>query len=444
MRSVFVANRGEIAVRVVRACREAGLSCVVGASQADLEGLAARQADRAVCIGPAPAAQSYLRPEVMVEAALGTGCDAIHPGYGFLSEAPRLATLAAEHGLTFIGPPAAVMELTGDKLRAREAAERAGLPVLAGREVVTTDEGVALAEDIGYPVLIKAAGGGGGRGIKLAHDEGELRALLGLARHEAGAAFGDQRVYVERFIEAARHIEVQIAADEHGGVVHLGERDCSVQRRYQKVIEEAPAPSLTEATRAAIADAAVRLARALDYRNVGTVEFVVDADTEEYFFLEVNCRIQVEHPVTEAITGRDLVALQLHIADGNALDFDQDDVAFRGHAIECRLNAEDVANGFRPSPGTVTAFSVPALAGLRVDSHCEPGAVVSPFYDSLMGKLIAHAEDRDGAIDLMLQALDRMEVEGVTTNRMLLVSVLTSTDFGAAAVTTDWLERAIA
>jgi acetyl-CoA carboxylase, biotin carboxylase subunit len=444
MRRIFVANRGEIALRVVRACGALGLETVVGASQPDLDGLAARSADRAVCIGPGPAAQSYLRPETVVEAALGTGCDAIHPGYGFLSESPRLASLAEEHGLTFIGPPAAVMEMTGDKLRAREEATRAGLPVLPGRGVATSPEAASLAGDIGYPVLIKAAGGGGGRGIKLAHGEGELRSLFGLASSEAGAAFGDARVYVERFIAAARHVEVQVAADVHGNVVHLGERDCSVQRRYQKVIEEAPAPSIGAGTRAALTDAAVRLARAIGYRNVGTVEFVVDAATEEFFFLEVNCRIQVEHPVTEAVTGRDLVALQLRIADGEPLGFAQDDVTFAGHAVECRLNAEDVAHGFRPTPGRLSAFSVPDLPGLRVDTHCCPGAVVSPFYDSLLGKLIAYGHDRDGAIGLLVEALKALEVAGVETNRTLLLSVLNHAEFGRAAITTDWLERTIA
>jgi acetyl-CoA carboxylase biotin carboxylase subunit len=444
MRRVFVANRGEIALRVVRACGTLGLETVVGASQPDLDGLAATRADQVVCIGPGPAGQSYLKPETVVAAALGTGCDAIHPGYGFLSESPQLASLAEQNGLTFIGPPAAVMEMTGDKLRAREEASGATLPVLPGRGVASTREAVALAREIGYPVLIKAAGGGGGRGIKLAHDEGQLRSLFGLARSEAGAAFGDERVYVERFIAAARHVEVQIAADDHGNVVHLGERDCSVQRRYQKVIEEAPAPSIKAGTRAALTDSAVRLARAIGYRNVGTVEFVVDAATEEFFFLEVNCRIQVEHPVTEAVTGRDLVALQLRIADGDPLAFAQHDVTFAGHAVECRLNAEDVAQGFRPTPGTLSAFSVPDLPGLRVDTHCRPGAVVPPYYDSLLGKLIAHGRDRDGAIARLIEGLKALEVAGVETNRTLLLSVLGHAEFSRAAITTDWLERTIA
>jgi acetyl-CoA carboxylase, biotin carboxylase subunit len=441
MKRVFIANRGEIALRVIRACRALGLETVVGASEADRDALAARSADRAVCLGPGPATQSYLRPELVVQAAIGTGCDALHPGYGFLAESPQLASLAREHGLVFVGPSCEVMELTGDKLRARAAAARAGLPVLAGHEVSGGEEALALAHEIGYPVLVKAAGGGGGRGIKLVRDPAQLCSLIGLARSEAGAAFGDERVYIERFIAAARHLEVQIAADHHGTVVHLGERECSVQRRYQKVIEEAPAPLLASATRAALTQAAVKLARAIGYSNLGTVEFVLDARTDAFFFLEVNCRIQVEHPVTEAVTGRDLVALQLHIADGARLHFAAGEAAVGGHAIECRLNAEDVAHDFAPSPGTLTHFSVPDVAGLRVDTHCHPGAVVSPYYDSLLAKLIAHGPDREAAIEILRQALQGIEVEGVQTNRALLRTVLDHPDFRAAAITTDWLER---
>jgi len=299
------------------------------------------------------------------------------------------------------------------------------------------------ANAIGYPLLVKAAGGGGGRGIKLARDADELDRLLSLARSEAGAAFGDDRVYLERFIASARHVEVQIAADEHGAVVHLGERDCSVQRRYQKVIEEAPAPGLDAAARTAIHEDAVRFAHAIGYRNLGTVEFVVDSETGEHYFLEINCRIQVEHPVTEAVTGRDLVALQLHIAAGHRLGFRQEDVVLDGRAVECRLNAEDVAHGFMPSPGRLSLFSVPALPALRVDTHCFPGAVIPPYYDSLMAKLIAHAGDRDAAIDTLIDALEDLDVEGVETNRTLLISVLGHDDFRRGAVTTDWLERAI-
>jgi len=443
IKRVFVANRGEIALRVVCACRELGLETVVGASEADRDGLAAREADRMVCIGPAPAAQSYLRDDLVVQAALGTECDAIHPGYGFLSESPKLAARAREQGLIFVGPPPEVIELSGDKLRARAEAERAGVPVLPGKEVASDSEAKKTAREIGYPVLVKAAGGGGGRGIKLARDPDELKDLLSLARSEAGAAFGDDRVYLERFVASARHVEVQIAADEHGAVVHLGERDCSVQRRYQKVVEQAPAPQLDPATRNALTAEAVAFAKAIGYQNLGTVEFVLDTDSGEHFFLEINCRIQVEHPVTEAVTGRDLVAMQLHIADGEPLGFTQTDVVFDGHAIECRLNAEDVAHGFMPSPGTLSLFSVPELLQLRVDTHLCAGSTIPPYYDSLMAKLIAHAEGREAAIDVLQEALEDLDVEGVETNRMLLMSVLGHDDFHRGAVTTDWLERAI-
>ena len=444
MRRVFIANRGEIALRVVRACRTLGLECVVGASTVDVEGAAAKAADRVVCIGPGPARDSYLREDTVVAAALGTGCDAIHPGYGFLAESASLASLAREHGLTFVGPPTEAIGLSGDKLAARGVAQRAGVPVLPGAEVAAGADAGAIATRIGYPLLVKAAGGGGGRGIKLARDEVELEALIGLARSEAGAAFADERVYLERLIEAARHVEIQIAGDDHGQIGHLGERDCSVQRRYQKVVEEAPAPALSDRARAALCDAAVTFARAIGYRNLGTVEFVVDRATEAFFFLEVNCRIQVEHPVTEAVTGQDLVAMQLRIAGGEPLRLRQADVRAAGHAIECRLNAEDPARGYMPTPGTLSLFSVPRRPGLRVDTHCAPGTVVPPYYDSLLAKLIAHGDDREQAIEILLDALEDVDVEGVETNRALLIAVLGHPDFRAGAITTDWLSRAMA
>jgi acetyl-CoA carboxylase biotin carboxylase subunit len=441
---VFVANRGEIALRIVRACRKVGLESVLGASEIDLEGPAARLADRVVCIGPAAPEQSYLRRDTVVQAALGTGCDAIHPGYGFLAENPELAVAALEHGLRFVGPPPEVMALAGDKLRARAAAAEAGLPVVPGREVAAPADAHAFAEEWGYPVLLKAASGGGGRGIKLAGDAAELDALHATAAAEARAAFGDARLYVERRIGDARHVEVQVAADDRGAVIHMGERDCSVQRRHQKLIEEAPAPGLTRAGRDAIRDAAVTFARAIGYRNLGTVEFLVDAGREEFFFLEMNCRIQVEHPVTEAVTGYDLVAKQLEIAAGEPLGIAQPDVAIAGHAVECRLTAEDVSDGFRPSPGTLTRFEVPEMANLRVDTHCEEGTVIPPHYDSLMAKLIGVGSERDEAVEVVREALDGLQVEGVETNRELLASVLAHDDFARGAVTTRWLEEAVA
>jgi acetyl-CoA carboxylase biotin carboxylase subunit len=444
LRRVFVANRGEIAVRIVRACRALGVEAVAGVSDVDRDSAAARLADSAVCIGPARATESYLRPETIVQAALGTGCDAIHPGYGFLSENARLSALARDEGIAFVGPPPEVIELAGDTLRARAAAAAAGLPLVPGVEVADLDAARAFAAEAGYPVLLKAAGGGGGRGIKLARETRDLDALFGVAVAEADAAFGDPRLYVERFVAAARHVEVQVAADTHGAVVHLGDRDCSVQRRYQKVIEEAPAPSLGDRQRAALTADAVAFARAIGYVNLGTVEFMVDAATGEHFFLECNCRIQVEHPVTEEVTGRDLVAEQIRIAAGEPLSFAQDDVALDGHAVEARLTAEDVAHGFRPSPGRLSRFAVPDVPDLRVDTHCAEGTLIPPHYDSLMAKLIGRGPDRASAVGVLRAALDGLEVEGVETNQALLRDVLAHRDFAAGAVTTRWLEEALA
>jgi acetyl-CoA carboxylase, biotin carboxylase subunit len=441
MNRVFIPNRGEIALRIVGACRELGLESVVGTSDADREGMAARAADRAVCIGPGPATDSYLRDDIIVQAALGTGCDAIHPGYGFLSESPRLAARARENGLIFVGPPPEVLELAGDKLLARAEAAHAGLPVLPGEQVDSPADAHHAAERIGYPVLLKAAGGGGGRGIKLSHNEADLTALLGLARSEADAAFGDGRVYVERFVPAARHLEVQVAADDHGAVVHLGIRDCSVQRRYQKVIEEAPASALPTYRREALRAAAVAFTKAIGYRNLGTVEFILDAVSGDFYFLEMNCRIQVEHPVTEAITGRDLVCEQLRLADGE--EFSPGCNQPRGYAIECRLTAEDPSRDYQPSPGTISRFRVPSISGLRVDSHCEEGTRVPPYYDSLLAKLIGHGSDRDEAIMILRHALDGTRVEGVNTNRELLLGILCHPDFAAGAVTTRWLQETL-
>jgi acetyl-CoA carboxylase biotin carboxylase subunit len=441
---LFVANRGEIAVRIIRTCRELGVATVVGVSEVDRDSLAAELADRAVVLGPAHASASYLSVPTVVQAAIGTGCDAIHPGYGFLAENPLLAQAAADNDLRFVGPPAAVIGRAGDKLAAREVAVAAGLPVVPGRDVQSLADAQDFAGGAGYPVLVKAAAGGGGRGIKLARDADELSAVFGVAQAEAGAAFGDDRLYVERFIRAARHVEVQVAADDHGAVVHLGERDCSTQRRYQKVIEEAPAPALAPGVRDALCDAGVAFARAIDYRNVGTVEFVVDVESGSFFFLEMNCRIQVEHPVTEAVCGLDLVALQLAIANGQPLGFAQHDVAIDGHAVECRLVAEDPARGFAPSPGRIERFHVPELPGLRVDTHCRPGTVISPYYDSLVAKLIAHAPDRDAALATMSRALEQLEATGVQTNQSLLAELVGHERFLAADLTTKWLEETLA
>ncbi len=441
---LFIANRGEIAVRILRSCRELGIEAVVGVSTVDRDSLAAQLADRAVVLGPAHASESYLRVGTIVEAARGSGCDAIHPGYGFLAESPALAAAAVEHGLRFVGPPAAVIATAGDKLAARDVALDAGLPVVPGREIATLAQAEEFAKEHGYPVLLKAAAGGGGRGIKLAGDLEQLRLAHAVARAEAGAAFGDERLYIERLIAAARHIEVQIAADDHGAVLHLGERDCSTQRRYQKLVEEAPAPALDRGLRDALREAGVAFAAAIGYRNLGTVEFVVDVEAGSFHFLECNCRIQVEHPVTEAVCGLDLVALQLAIADGEPIGFPQTEVAFAGHAVECRLVAEDPQRDFAPSPGRVTRFALPELPGLRIDTHCRDGTLIPPYYDSLMAKLIAHGADRDAALETMGEALARLEVEGVATNRELLARIVAHPRFRAGEVTTTWLEEALA
>jgi acetyl-CoA carboxylase biotin carboxylase subunit len=444
IRRLFVANRGEIAVRVLRTCAELGVDTVLGVSLADRDSTAAELAGRTVVIGPAHPTRSYLHVPTIVEAAIGSHCDALHPGYGFLSENSTLAHELAERGVVFVGPPADVIALAGDKLAARSVAVDAGLPVVPGGEVETLAEALAFTQQHGYPVLVKAAGGGGGRGIKLAGDAGELAEMFALARAEAGAAFGDERLYVERYVTHARHVEVQIAADDHGGLLHLGERDCSTQRRYQKVIEESPAPLLSDQRRQALHAAALEFARAIGYRNIGTVEFIVDVDSGAFFFLEMNCRIQVEHPVTEAVCGIDLVALQLRIASGEPLGLAQRDVRLDGHAIECRLVAENPDDDFRPSPGTIERFCVPELAGLRVDTHCRAGTVISPYYDSLMAKLISHASERDGALATMTEAIDRLDVAGVHTNRMLLARLVADPHFKSAEITTSWLEELLA
>jgi acetyl-CoA carboxylase biotin carboxylase subunit len=443
-RRLFVANRGEIAVRIVRTCRELGIETVVGVSTVDRDSMAAELADRAVVLGPPRPSDSYLRVDTVIEAARGTGCDAIHPGYGFLSESPALAAAAREHGLRFVGPPAEVIAAAGDKLQARATAVAAGIPVVPGGEVATLEEAEAFAAEHGFPLLLKAAGGGGGRGIKLARDLDELRLGHALARAEAGAAFGDERLYVERLIVAARHLEVQIAADDHGAVIHLGERDCSTQRRYQKLAEESPAPALAPALRDGLLEAGVAFAAAIGYRNLGTVEFVVDTQAASFHFLECNCRIQVEHPVTEAVCGLDLIALQLRIADGERLPLTQEQVTFAGHAVECRLVAEDPQRDFAPSPGRVTRFAPPPPPGLRVDTHCRDGTLIPPYYDSLMAKLIAHGADRDSALDTMSDALAALVVEGVHTNRELLATIVAHPRLRAGAVTTTWLEEALA
>ncbi|TSE01130.1 acetyl-CoA carboxylase biotin carboxylase subunit [Skermania sp. ID1734] len=440
LRRVLIANRGEIAVRIIGACRKLGIEAVVVTSTADRNGLPARLADRAVCIGPGPAGQSYLAIPAVLSAALGTGCDAVHPGYGFLSENPEFAAACVAAGLVFVGPRPEAVAQAGDKARARELARSAGIPVLSGSPVLATaDAAAAAAAEIGYPVLVKAAAGGGGRGMSVVENEAELRARWSPAATEAQSAFGDGRLYVEQFIRRARHIEVQVLGDKHGHVIHLGERDCTLQRRHQKVVEESPAPNIPEQIREDIRRSGVAFAAALGLDSAGTVEFIYDADTQRFAFLEFNARIQVEHPITELVTGVDLVVEQLRSAAGEPLRLRQDDISLTGHAIEVRVTTEDPARGFIPNPGTVQVWEPPVGEGIRVDSHCEPGYVVTPYYDSLLAKIAAYGPTRDRATDRMTEALSRLRVTGVPTTADFARFALDHPDFRAGTVTTDWI-----
>jgi acetyl-CoA carboxylase biotin carboxylase subunit len=438
IRRLFIANRGEIALRILRTAHARGIETVLGASEADRDSLPARLATRTICIGPSPSGDSYLRIETVVAAALGTGCDALHPGYGFLSENRALAEACAKAGLTFVGPSPDNLAAVGDKLTARAHAQAAGVPLVPGGTAETLADAVRLADSIGYPLLIKAVAGGGGKGMKRVDQADELAPLFDLATSEAHAAFGDGRVYLERYVTSGRHIEVQIVSDGVT-ILHAGERDCSVQRRYQKVVEEAPAPGLDPALRQQLLDAALRFARHIGYRSLGTVEFLMDVKRQQVYFLEMNARIQVEHPVTEAITGLDLVALQLAIAEGRPLDLRQDDITFRGHAIECRLNAEDPVRGFAPSPGRVSLAWFPALTGLRVDTHVQSGAMIPPFYDSMIAKLIAHGDSRDAARATMSDALRLVRLDGIATNAALHSAIMADPAYAEGGVDTAYL-----
>jgi acetyl-CoA carboxylase biotin carboxylase subunit len=436
---VFVANRGEIAVRILDACARLGIETVLGVSAADRDTLGARRADRVVVLGGPRPADSYLAQQTVVQAAISTGCTALHPGYGFLSERPSFARLCADNGVTFIGPDPSSLEALGDKLRARELAESLGVPVSAGGTAADLAEVASLADRIGYPVLIKAAHGGGGRGMKLVGSPSGLRQAWAVASSEAEAAFGDGTVFLERYVTDAKHVEVQVLGDGAGNRVHLGERECSVQFRYQKVVEEAPCVALPDEVRRTLHASALQLADALDYRSLGTVEFLYDVARQEVSFLEVNPRLQVEHPVTEAVTGVDLVREQLLVALGERLSLTQDDVSITGHAIEARITAQDPARGLRPSPGRVKRWRPPAGGGLRFDSHVVEGYAFPPFYDALMGKLIAYGADRPGAIERLRAALADFEIAGLPTSRELLRRIVDEPAFLADEVTTHWL-----
>jgi acetyl-CoA carboxylase, biotin carboxylase subunit len=436
---ILIANRGEIALRIERACKELGVATVAVHSTADADAMHVRLADESVCIGAPPAKDSYLNIPAIVAACEITGADAVHPGYGFLAENARFAEILEEHDITFIGPSAEHVRLMGDKIQAKVAARVLGIPVVPGSGPVgSLHEAKSFARDIGYPVLVKAAAGGGGRGMKLALDESQLEAALAAARNEARAAFGDATVYLEKYLTHPRHIEVQVLADGQGNAIHLGERDCSVQRRHQKLWEEAPSPALNDSERVRIGETVAGAMRELNYRGVGTVEFLYEGG--EFYFIEMNTRLQVEHTITEMITGLDLVIEQIRIAAGAPLSLRQEDVRFNGHAIECRINAEN-PHTFRPSPGTITHFHPPGGLGVRVDSGAYAGYTIPPYYDSLIGKLIVHARTRNECLMRLKRALGEFVVDGIETTIPLFNSLISEPDIVDGNYDIHWLEK---
>ncbi|MEC5191498.1 MULTISPECIES: acetyl-CoA carboxylase biotin carboxylase subunit [unclassified Arthrobacter] len=441
MKKLLIANRGEIAVRIARTAREMGIETLLAASEADADSLAAHTADNVVVVGPAPAPASYLNQDAILAAALENSCDAVHPGYGFLSENAGFARRVAEAGLVWVGPDADAIETMGNKSMARESARKAGVPVLRGSDgpLDPKDDALEVARSVGYPLVVKASAGGGGRGIRFVHSEDELLETIEMARGEAASVFGDPTVYLERFVEHARHVEVQVLGDGTN-FIHLGDRDCSMQRRSQKIIEEAPAPDLPDAVRRTIRESSVELARECGYSGAGTVEFLYDPAGHEAAFIEMNTRIQVEHPITEQITGVDLIREQLLIASTGSMSVAQDDIHFTGHAIECRINAEDPDNNFFPSPGVITALEWPAGDWIRIDTGVEVGSAVSPYYDSMLAKLIVHKDTRDAAVAAMLNALDRTRIEGVKTTIPVHKKLLGRPEFAAVSHHSKFIE----
>jgi acetyl-CoA carboxylase biotin carboxylase subunit len=439
---ILIANRGEIAVRLLRACRDLGVPAVVAYSEADRESLAVHLADEAVCIGPAEARRSYLNQPAVVSAALITGCDAVHPGYGFLSEDAGFAEVCAAHDLHFIGPRAEILERFESKFAVRRMLAANGLPTVPGSRGIIADLRDALeqAAESGYPVLLKPSAGGGGRGMRLVRSPRELETSLPLARSEAQAAFGDDAIYFEKWIEESRHVEVQVLVDQHGNGIHLGERDCSVQRRHQKIIEESPSPAMDDAARTRLHDLAIRAVVAAGYESAGTLEFLLDRDGN-FYFIEINCRIQVEHPITEALTGLDLITEQIRLAAGEKLTLRQEDVVFRGHAIEFRINAEDPNDNFAPQAGVIDELRLPGGPGVRVDTHLYPGYEVPPFYDSLLGKLIVWGATRPEALARARRALGEFHVTGVQTNIPFHRGIIDNGAFLQAEVSTQLLDR---
>ena len=441
-KKVLIANRGEIALRIIRVCKQLGIKTVAVYSQADRDSLHVRFADEAVCIGPPPSRESYLKIPRIIAAAEITGADAIHPGYGFLAENAGFAEICTTSAIKFIGPTPAMISAMGDKAVAKETMRKAGVPVVPGSENVlsSVDEAREIARSISYPVIIKASAGGGGRGMRIVREEAEMENAYGTARHESEQAFNNPDLYLEKYIEQPRHVEIQVFGDEHGNVIHFGERDCSVQRRHQKLIEESPSPVVDEALRTKMGEAAIKGCKAVNYVNAGTVEFLVDRELN-FYFMEMNTRIQVEHPVTEQVTGHDLIKLQLQIAAGERLP--KKKIVPRGHAMECRINAEDPAHDFRPSPGKITDFHMPGGFGVRVDTHAYAGYSVPPYYDSLTAKLIVYAQTRDGAINKMAGALEEFVIEGIRTTIPFHRQVMGNEKFRSGKFDTSFLDTFI-
>ena len=441
---VLIANRGEIAVRIIRSLKELGIKSVAVYSEADNEALHVKLADEAYCIGPESSMESYLNIPGIMSAAEVTGADAIHPGYGFLAENAHFAEVCESSGIKFIGPHSEAISLMGNKSQARKTMVEAGVPVVPGTErgISELEEAKKIAEDIGYPLIIKASAGGGGKGMRIVNNPSELEGSLQTAQSEAGAAFGDDSVYMEKYIERPRHIEFQILADEHGNTIHLGERDCSIQRRHQKIIEEAPSPALDPELRKEMGEIAIKAAKAGDYSNAGTVEFLLDKDNN-YYFIEMNARIQVEHPVTEYVTGVDIIKEQIKVAGGQKLEFEQDDIEIEGAAIECRVNAEDPQQDFRPSPGKIEKYILPGGPGVRIDSGVYPGYFITPYYDSMVAKLIVWSKNREEAINRMYRSLDEFTVEGVKTTISFHKQIMKNEYFRKGEFYTDFLDKHI-
>ena len=430
LKKVLIANRGEIAVRIIRACREMGIRTVAIYSEADKNALHVQLADEAICVGPAPSNKSYLNVKAILEAACLTGADSIHPGFGFLSENPNFAKICQETGIKFIGPNYKLIELLGNKSRAKETMKRAGVPVVPGSDglIYSKEQAINLAEQIKYPVMLKASAGGGGRGIRVAYSKEELEKEYDIVKQEAKVSFNDDSLYLEKFVENPRHVEIQILADEHGNCIHLGERDCSVQRRNQKVLEETPSGILDEETRKKMGEVAVKAVKEIGYSNAGTIEFLVDKN-KDFYFMEMNTRVQVEHPVTEMVTGVDIIKEQINIASGEELTYKQEDIKFNGHSMEVRINAENPDKNFMPCPGTITGLHIPGGNGVRVDTAIYSGYTVPPTYDSMLAKLIVHGKNREESIAKMKSAVAEFVVEGITTNIDFLLKILENENF---------------